>query len=77
MQQLLSASCRRLHIDDLQHNHRLVSADHDEYASLTSWMDAAEPSSAEEMVSVDHTSTPTQLLAASTPKELQAQLVLG
>ena len=57
VQQLRSASGRWLHIDDLQHNHRLMSVD--EYASLTSWLDAAEPSSAEEMVSDDHTPPPT------------------
>jgi hypothetical protein len=42
VQQLLSASGRWLHIDDLHHNYRLVSAD--EYVSITSWLDAAEPS---------------------------------
>ena len=57
VQQLRSASGMWLHIDDLQHNHRLLSAD--EYASLTSWLDAAEPSSAEELISDDHTPTPT------------------
>ena len=57
VQQLRSASGLWLHIDDLQHNHRLLSAD--EYASLTSWLDAAEPSSAEELISDDHTPTPT------------------
>jgi hypothetical protein len=80
VQQLRCASGLWLHIDDLQHNHRLLSAD--EYASLTSWLDAAEPSSAEELTSDDHTPTPTKvlhLLAASesTPKEWPAQPVLG
>ncbi len=57
VQQLRSASGRWLHIDDLQHNHRLLSAD--EYASLTSWLDAVDPNSAEEMVPDDNTPTPT------------------
>jgi hypothetical protein len=54
VQQLRSASGLWLYIesiiDDLQHNHLLLSAD--EYASLTSWLNAAdsEPSSAEEIV---------------------------
>ncbi len=69
---LNSAAGLWLHIDDLQHNHRLLSAD--EYASLTSWLDAAEPSSAEEIVSDDL--TPTRA-SESTPKEWHAQLVLG
>jgi hypothetical protein len=44
VQQLRSASGRWLYIDDRHHNHRLSSTD--EFASLTSWLDAAEPSSA-------------------------------
>ncbi len=78
VQQLQSASDLRLHIDDLQHNHRLLSAD--EYASLASCLDAAERSSAEELFSDDHTQTPTSTRrirdSESTPKEGPAQLVL-
>ena len=57
VQQLRGASGLWLHIDDLQHNHRLLSAD--EYESLTSWLDAAEPSSAGELASDVHTPKPT------------------
>ena len=59
VQQLRSASGRWLHIDDLHHNHRLLSAD--EFASLTSWLDAAEPSSAAETISDDYTPPPTDI----------------
>ena len=53
VQQLWSASGRWLH----KHNHSLLLTD--EYASLTASLDAADPSSAEEMVSDDHTQTST------------------
>ena len=52
VQQLRSASGRWLHHDDLRHNHRVLTVE--EYASLTSWLDAADLSSAAAMVSDDH-----------------------
>ncbi len=68
VQQLRSASGRWVHVDDLQHNHRLLTAD--EYTSLTSWLDAADLSSAEVMVSDKHNQPP----AAVRSMPLQEQM---
>ena len=58
VQQLRSVSGRWLHRDDLRHNHRVLTVE--EYASLTSWLDAAVLSSAAAMVSDDHGPAPAE-----------------
>ena len=49
VQQLRNAPGRWRHLDDLHHNHRVLTAD--EYSSLTSWLDAANLSSGAAMAS--------------------------
>ena len=56
VQQLWSAPGRWLHVDELRHNHRLLTAD--DYASLTSWLDAAGLGSEEAKTMDEHVSVP-------------------
>ena len=56
VQQLRSGPGRWRHVDELRHNHRLLTAD--EYALLTSWLDAAGLDSEEAMAMDEHVSVP-------------------
>ena len=67
VQQLRSASGRWRHLDDLHHNHRVLTAD--EYSSLTSWLDAANLSSGAATASDDP--GPTPAVAHSLPPQEQ------
>jgi hypothetical protein len=67
VQQLRITSGRWLPIEDLQHNHHWLTAD--KYASLNSWLEAANPSSAEAMVSDDSRPKPAATCGMPTRQE--------